>query len=226
MSQIITAINKPLQRESDHSMASEMDYHLSDFTLYKGQFEIADMLEKLNNIAIATSIDTKSIIDSFIHAAHSAFWVSYGDWGSFTIPSEEQYPSLMTFESPSRNQHIKYKILQKPLLDRLETLRNKVRGYQPDENIIWPNDQAYMEAKTFICRLPLTEIPEPRLGIAEDGEVNFLWKRKEDGLHVDLGFYGTGTYSYYANNSGKELMEDDVEISWDLPTELVEMLRG
>lgn len=225
MPQIIKAINQPPQRESDHSLAFERDQYPSDFTLYTGQFEIADILENLNNIVITASIGTKSIIDSVIHAANSAFWVSYGDWGSFTIPSEEQHPSLVTFESPSRNRYIKYKILQKPLLDRLEALRNKVRGYKESDDIEWPTDQACEEAKNFILHLPLHEIHAPEIFFAHDGEVNFLWEMPDSGIEVDLGFYGDGTYSYFATDDrGNKLKRDDVSVDQELPGDLAEML--
>ena len=226
MDKIMTAITRPPQKESNHSLASERNYYTSDFTPYTGQLEIADILEKLNNIVVATSIDTKSIIDSFIHAASSEIWVSYGDWGSFTIPSEDQHPRLMTFESPSRTQYIKYKILQRPLLDRLETLLNKVEGYKPDKDITWPNEQAYEDAERFIRLLPLSKIHAPEICFAHDGEINFQWGTYDSGVYVDLGLYGDGTYSYYAtNHTGIELEDNDINVTQGLPDDLSDMLR-
>ena len=154
------------------------------------------------------------------------FWAIYGDWGSFTFPSEEQLSVLQTSESQSRDKYVKYKILQKPLFDRLEYLREKVEKYPEDGDVIWPNDQACEDAKKFIRNLPLQEIYVPEIYFAHDGEVNFLWEVPELGLKVDLGFYGGGTYSFYAtNNSGKKLKGDGVSIDEELPEDLTEILK-
>ena len=46
----------------------------------------------------------------------------------------------------------------------------------------------------------------PHISLANDGELNFWWK-SDIGL-VDIGFYGTGEYSYYAYAYGTEYMTD------------------
>ena len=94
------------------------------------------------------------------------------------------------------------------LLARLEALY----GIPENERwpgALWPADQAFEEARTFIGLLPLTSVPAPEIRLADDGEINFLWK--EEGVHIDLGFYGTGAYSYFARSSGgKEFHDEDV----------------
>ncbi len=62
----------------------------------------------------------------------------------------------------------------------------------------------------------------PEISLANDGEINFLWE--SDGAYVDLGFYGSGTYSYFARGgSGREVRGEDVPASSGLPIEIVEL---
>jgi hypothetical protein len=66
-------------------------------------------------------------------------------------------------------------------------------------------------------------IGSPSIGLADDGEVNFLWDY--GGVHIDLGFYGTGTFSYYARDlEGNEYFGDDTS-SDKLPDDLAEILK-
>ena len=112
------------------------------------------------------------------------------------------------------------------LFTRLETLRQDVQN-DNSSDVDWPTDQACKDAKLFIRLLPLSEILSPKIYFAHDGEINFLWKRQDDDLHVDLGFYGDGTYSYFGtNNSKQELMDDRVNISQGLPDKLLHILRS
>ena len=86
-----------------------------------------------------------------------------------------------------------------------------------------PCPQAIRDARTFILNLPrvLTDLPD--IGLADDGEVNFLWKGA--GLHIDLGFYGSGTFSYYARDEdGKEYLADECRVSDGLPSDLTALL--
>lgn len=89
----------------------------------------------------------------------------------------------------------------------------------------WPTDEAFKEAREFIKRLPYSLDRLPYISLANDGEVNFGWK--SDTLHIDLGFYGTGTYSYYATDEdGSEWLEDDIPIWSPLPEELFSLLSS
>ena len=54
----------------------------------------------------------------------------------------------------------------------------------------WPSEQAFEDARIFIRRLPPVAIHLPDMGLADDGEVNFLWK--QEGIHIDLGFLRHG----------------------------------
>lgn len=89
----------------------------------------------------------------------------------------------------------------------------------------WPKPQAFRDAEIFIHKLPLGSIPMPNMGLADDGEVNFLWK--ENGVHVDLGFYGTGAYSYFARGkSGNKIYEEDALVSDDFPGEILALFKN
>lgn len=225
MSHAMAVRDRALESWTGNPVSTESDPGLSVIDADTDPIEIAaaalweEECRHLARLAVAP--------EELEHGARVARLMCPGSGGLFVIDWAAPWQHIATFESPDWVQSSMLDACQKQLFDHLEKLRQEARADKIDDEIIWPNDLAYREARIFICRLPLTEIPEPRIGIAEDGEVNFLWKRQEDGLHIDLGFYGTGTYSYYAtNNNGKELMEDDVEISSDLPTGLIEMLRG
>ena len=89
----------------------------------------------------------------------------------------------------------------------------------------WPTSQAFRDAEVFIRKLPLDSIPKPYIGLADDGEVNFLWKN--DRIHVDLGFYGTRTYTYFAyGKDGRPFDGEDMPASEGLPSEIVELFTA
>ncbi len=89
----------------------------------------------------------------------------------------------------------------------------------------WPSPQAFLDTRTFIEALPNQPIPLPNLGLADDGEINFLWD--EDGFYIDLGFYGTGTYSFFARGKTNEgFYDDDIPASGGLPQAILELLVG
>ncbi len=67
------------------------------------------------------------------------------------------------------------------------------------------------------------QIPEIRL--AHDGEINFLWD--SNNCHVDLGFYGTGTYSYFGCNAqGVKVLDEDVPADSSLAKPIMDLLTG
>lgn len=92
---------------------------------------------------------------------------------------------------------------QQELLAQLESWWNR-----PEEDrwpgAEWPTEQAFVEAEAFICTLPLPPIAMPDMGLGSDGEINFLWEC--EGVEIDLGLYGTQSYSYYAR--GKDGREE------------------
>ena len=87
---------------------------------------------------------------------------------------------------------------------------------------VWPDDQAFADARTFIECLPLSLIPMPEISLAHDGEINFLWE--SDDIYVDLGFYGTGTYSYFARGrDGHGILGEDIPALEGLPGKIVSL---
>lgn len=87
---------------------------------------------------------------------------------------------------------------------------------------VWPDDQAFADARTFIERLPLSLIPMPEVSLAHDGEINFLWEG--DDVYVDLGFYGTETYSYFARGrDGRSIRGENIPALEGLSDKIVEL---
>ena len=88
----------------------------------------------------------------------------------------------------------------------------------------WPSEQAFADARSFIQSLPPGPIHLPNMGLADDGEINFLWAN--DGVHIDLGLYGMGTFSYFARaRSGQKFYGDDVPAWRGLPGEIANLIR-
>lgn len=114
--------------------------------------------------------------------------------------------------------------LNRDLLAQLKEFENTPEEERwPDAT--WPKPQAFRDAEIFIHKLPLDSVPMPDMGLADDGEVNFLWKK--DGVHVDLGFYGTGAYSYFARGkSGNKIYEEDALVSDDFPGEILALFKN
>lgn len=107
------------------------------------------------------------------------------------------------------------------LLARLDDLS----GPDADHSLgaVPPDPQALQDARAFVLSLPNGLVHLPDIGLADDGEVNFLWK--DAGIHVDLGFYGSGTFSYYArDDKGKEYLEDECRVAHGLPSDLIALL--
>ena len=113
--------------------------------------------------------------------------------------------------------------LNRDLLAQLEKLK-KTPKKERWPGATWPTSQAFRDAEIFIRKLPLDSIPMPDMGLADDGEVNFLWK--EGGVHVDLGFYGTGSYSYFAcGKTGNKIYAEDALVSDDFPGEILALFK-
>ena len=110
------------------------------------------------------------------------------------------------------------------LARRLEQLRSTPeRERWPSSEA--PDDAAFRDARVFLDKLPFPLAALPHISLADDGEVNFAWDG--EGVHIDLGFYGTGTYSYYARGSdGQEHFGDEVPAASSLPTDLDALLRA
>lgn len=60
----------------------------------------------------------------------------------------------------------------------------------------------------------------PQISLANDGEINFFWKK--EGLVADLGFYGDGTYSYYIKIHNDEYLKDNAKIDELISKEILD----
>ena len=113
-----------------------------------------------------------------------------------------------------------------PLQVVLNKLRAEERTKKSDRWPLshWPSARAFSDAETFAKAMPLSIAPIPYISIADDGEINFLWK--SEGLHVDLGMYGNGLFSYYADRVGSsQMIGESLAVSDGMPAELVQLFR-
>ena len=109
-----------------------------------------------------------------------------------------------------------------PLLERLSELRS-LPETERWLGVDWPSGQAFGDAGEFTERLPAPLRGLPHISLADDGEVNFAWSH--EGTYIDLGFYGTRTFSYYARDKwGIEWFGDEIPVTSPLPTELRALL--
>ena len=110
------------------------------------------------------------------------------------------------------------------VLERLRELRAAPEAEQPP----WaerPADRAFTDAQRFVSAWPSVDLPMPDVGLADDGEVNFLWQGPQ--LHVDLGFFGDGTFSCFARApGGVRIAVDDVAAELGLPPDLQAILKA
>lgn len=112
-------------------------------------------------------------------------------------------------------------MIRERLLEQLDRLDTAPDG-RAAAGTIRPCAQAFADAKAFVQRLPVESIPAPDIGLADDGEVNFLWIA--DDVYIDLGFYGTELYSCFARDrNGREILRDDLSATDGLPGDIVEM---
>lgn len=110
------------------------------------------------------------------------------------------------------------------LLTQLDALRDAPESERwPTAD--WPSERTFADAHSFIRRRPAGAILMPDLGLVDDGEVNFLWD--SDAVHIDLGMYGTGTFSYFARTGGgRKFYGDDCPAMHGLPGEIANLIKA
>ena len=74
--------------------------------------------------------------------------------------------------------------------------------------VLNPSEETVKEALRFLDLLP-PRIPMPIVGRADDGEINFFWRRT--GVFIDVGFYGDGNLYYLARIEASDLDRDGME---------------
>ncbi len=136
-------------------------------------------------------------------------WITWPVSDRYGMSTQGGEPWLR-MSSNTRRLFARLDILSRPDADRLP-------GAVP------PDPQALRDARAFVLGLPNELVHLPDIGLADDGEVNFLWN--DAGIHVDLGFYGCGTFSYYArDDKGNEYLEDECRATHGLPSDLAALL--
>ena len=110
---------------------------------------------------------------------------------------------------------------KRAIRERLKELRGRKQqpGAEP------PAPAAFIDAKAFAEHLPHPLTAMPHISLADDGELNFAWNGGP--IYIDLGFYGTGTYSYFARDGqGRKCHGDDVPAKGPIPDGLKQVLSG
>ena len=108
----------------------------------------------------------------------------------------------------------------RPDADRKSNLRKQVLSYRAERPHESSVTQAVNDALKFIDLIPVTAIL-PYVALADDGEVNFFWRR--DGLFIDIGFIGDSMMHYYVSARAQGV-DSDASIQFtgrSLPREIV-----
>lgn len=115
--------------------------------------------------------------------------------------------------------------LKNSLLSKIRGLLDLAPGWDGYSAKV-PSGAAIDEAEQFSSNvLPADEFQLPTVTAAADGEVNFSWKNALG--YIDLGFYGEGSYSYYAKTTvGQEFMSDESSLTEHLPEQVLKIIRG
>lgn len=117
-------------------------------------------------------------------------------------------------EDPSSQQ-------RKSIESQLKELRHRETAPGADP----PKPAAFTDAEAFAGQLPSPLSEMPHISLADDGELNFAWNGGP--IYIDLGFYGTGTYSYFARDTcGQKHHGDEAPASGPIPAELMQILSG
>jgi hypothetical protein len=113
------------------------------------------------------------------------------------------------FEANSASNQNKPNQIHPELSNRIQSLGNYSDGWNTPESL-GPSEQTVEDAMNFVPLLPnIANLPN--IGLADDGEISFIWDT--DGLYLDLGFLGNGLYSLYAKlPNGQEITVDNAPI--------------
>ena len=122
-----------------------------------------------------------------------------------------------------QNQRIFSKFKLSPTIQLLNEL-GKLQNTHEDQrwpSAKWPSERAFDDAYEFIQNIPLSQVFSPLISLADDGEINFFWN--VDGIYVDLGFYGDGQCSYFAQSKfGQKVYSNAFPTSEGFPPDILE----
>ncbi|OAE17639.1 hypothetical protein A2T76_03615 [Pseudomonas brenneri] len=106
-------------------------------------------------------------------------------------------------------------------LEGLKQLENGWAGYDSIKPDLRSIDEAVLFAQKVLSK---SSIFEPIISPATDGEVSFFWESSH--ITLDLGFYGDGSYSFYAKTEdGEEFFGDNYNLEVELPSKIYEHLQ-
>lgn len=114
-------------------------------------------------------------------------------------------------------------VMQRALstLEGLKQLENGWAGYDSIKPDLRSIDEAVLFAQKVLSK---SSIFEPIISPATDGEVSFFWESSH--ITLDLGFYGDGSYSFYAKTEdGEEFFGDNYNLEVELPSKIYEHLQ-
>lgn len=110
------------------------------------------------------------------------------------------------------------------VISRIKELAKYQEGWYDGIEGIPATPQTIKDAIVFANNLDFNDIHIPYISLARDGEVNFWWDTET--IKLDLGFYGDGTYSYYAKlKNGQKFFGDDEDLKSKLSLEILETLK-
>lgn len=112
------------------------------------------------------------------------------------------------------------------VISRIKELAKYQEGWYDGIEGIPATPQTIKDAIAFAKNLDFNTIHIPYISLAKDGEISFWWQLET--IKLGLGFYGDGTYSYYAKllENGKEFFGDDKNSeNYTLPPEILEKLK-
>lgn len=124
----------------------------------------------------------------------------------------ESRPTIVPIEEPES-------------IKRIRALGSREAGWDGPDSI-GPTLATVKQAVAFARELhAIADLAQPYISLASDGEINFYWKTPR--IELDLGFTGTGQYSYYGRTpDGIEFAEDGAELNQPLPSELISVLHA
>ena len=107
--------------------------------------------------------------------------------------------------------------------ESIENRLNELRQRETAPGAEPPAPAVFTDAKAFAGQLPTPLSEMPHISLADDGELNFAWNGGP--VYIDLGFYGTGTYSYFARDpQGQKHHGDDIPVKGPIPDDLIKTL--
>lgn len=143
--------------------------------------------------------------------------------GTSRYPPVEAISLIRAETTESVVQEVKIDEITRSTIARIRELGTYSWGWNRPDSVP-PASTTVSDAVKFARTLDLAFLHLPHISAADDGEINFWWDI--DGLYIDLGFFGDGSYSFYAKlPNGKEIIEDETPVSRSLPRELLSSLQ-